>query len=102
MCLVIGFKVIVRVSDETLQFAGEQKVSDDVARVVGRVLVGTVTHGDGYRSSAWGCLELQVDRLEGLVLTLHTADGDGIQVVVVVVDEKQTVCQQMSFFIEYQ
>ena len=97
---IVGFKIIVRIGHKTLQFTGEQKVGHDCTGIVGQFLVGPVAHGNGDMLHVHRRLELKIYGFERLVFTLQATDGYRLEIIVVMIDEEQTIGQQTAVLVE--
>ena len=100
MLSIIYLKIVVGIGHEALQLAGEQQVSHDCAGVVGGFLVSTIANGDGEMLHGRGSLELKRDSLEGLVFTLQTCNGDGIYIVIMMIDKEEAIGQKTAVLVE--
>ena len=100
MLSIIYLKIVVGIGHEALQLAGEQQVSHDSTSIVGGFLVSTIANGDGEMLHGRGSLELKRDSLEGLVFTLQTGNGDGINIVIMMIDKKEAIGQKTAVLVE--
>ena len=100
MLSVIGLEIIVRIGNKTFQLTGQQQFREDISRIVSKVFVGTVTNRHGDKPHLRRRRELQTDGVVGFIFASHSLHSDGLHVVIMMIHEKQSVCEQLSVFIK--
>ena len=100
MLTVVGLEIIVGIGHEALQLTTQQQIGHHVAGIVGKLVSGTIAHGDRDMVGIHRCLETEINLLEGIVGLLALINHDGLVVIVVMIDEEKTVAEGLAFLVD--